>query len=413
MGGIPCLRRALRHRLAWPLVAALLACEYAGWVGYQAVRNRLYDFNLYYVAARAWREGIDVYALAEKDGKPLWEALAARYGVMHLAPPYRYPPLTAELVLPLTAFPPLAAGIVWLILSAGTFIAAAWLLGRTSNQEGGPALAGLLLAGWVPALATLHAGQVNGFLLLALCAGLYGLWRGREALAGAGLAIGVMLKLVPVALVGYLAWRGRWRALAAAVGVILVLWASAAIPFGETGLASYFAHLPALGEMGRVIRAAPNQSLNGLWGRLLADWVSDEAIYRIYLFSLGALGLVMIGLLWPPGLRGASITRREVALSVCALQLATPYAWYHQMVILIMPAFVLADEILSGQAPKWWLGPLGVAFFLFDLHGLAWHAAPASWRVGLSFPCLTALLMLGMLGWLVKKGEAPAGSMEC
>ncbi len=407
MGLTARLRQAASHRLAWPLVLALLVGQYAGWIGYQAVRNRLYDFNLYYVAARAWREGVDIYALAEAGAKPEWERLAARYGVWPLAPPYRYPPLTAELVLPLTALAPRVAGLVWLTLSAGAFIAAAWFLGRTSDREGGPALAGFVLAGWVPALATLHAGQVNGFLLLALCLGLYGLWHRREALAGMGAALGVMLKLVPVALVGYLAWRGRWRALAAAVGGIVILWASAAIPFGRAGLGSYFSHLAALGEVGRLISAAPNQSLNGLWARLLAGWVSKGAIYRVYLLSLGALGLAVVGLLWPPGRRAPATVRREVALGLCALQLATPYAWYHQMAILIIPAFVLVDEILAERAPKVWLGMLAVALFLMDLHGLAWHIAPASWRIGLSLPCLATLLMFGMLGSLLKR-EGPS-----
>lgn len=397
------LREALQHRLAWPLGVALLVGEYAGWIAYQAVRNRLYDFNLYYTAARAWREGIDVYALAGKETLPQWEALAARYGAVPVAPPYRYPPLTAQLVLPLTALSPWAAGMIWLLLSAGALIAAAWLLGRTSAWRGAPALAGFLLLLWVPALATLHAGQVNGLLLLALCLGLYGLWRRREALTGLGFAVGAMLKLLPAAFVGYLVWRGRWRALAVALVALLLLWASTALTFGDTGLTSYFAHLSLLGETGRLIRTAPNQSLNGFWSRLLAGWLSDGAIYRIYLLSVGALGLAAIGLLWVPGPRETLMVRREVALGLCLLQLVTPYAWYHQMVILLVPAFILMEEILTGQAPAWWLWPLGAALVLMDLHGLAWHFVPSSWRVGLSMPCLTTLLMFGMLGWLIKK----------
>ena len=69
------------------------------------------------------------YEIADRDpSDPAWDNLAAEMGVTNYTRPYRYPPLTAELVAPLTALPPRAAASLWLVLSAVAAIVAAWWL---------------------------------------------------------------------------------------------------------------------------------------------------------------------------------------------------------------------------------------------------------------------------------------------
>lgn len=118
--------------------------------------------RLYYLAAYGFAHGADVY------GEVDWARLAQETHVTNYAPPYRYPPLTAQLVWPLTMLSPRLAALIWLSASALVFIASAWLLGRSSRSPFGVTLALVLLLFFVPPLTTLHAGQVNGFLLLAL-----------------------------------------------------------------------------------------------------------------------------------------------------------------------------------------------------------------------------------------------------
>jgi hypothetical protein len=388
------------RRVRWLLVAALIGL-YSGWIVYEIQRDRLYDFNTYYIAADAFGDGIDVYALAVDYAgvnQARWDELAAQLGIRYHAPPYRYPPLTAQLVLPLTRLPPLVAGTVWMVLTAVSYGLSAWLLGRSAGTAHAQSLALALLLAFVPPLTTLHAGQVNGLLLLALCASLYGLSAGKWASAGLGAAAGALLKLIPIAIVLYLPWRRLWRAAGVAVGAILVLLLLSPLVLGAGTLRSYGRSFFAIGQPGTVFTTGANQSLNGFWGRTLERWWDDGSVYRLYLASAAVIVLGTVACLWPP-VRRPSYHRQEFALVVCALQLITPYTWYHQLVLLLVPFFTLLSEILARRAPRAWLAPLAVAFVATDVHGLAWHHIPVG--ALLSMPFYTTLMLYAMLAWLI------------
>ena len=390
-------------RVCWlrrALLAALVIL-YLGWIGYQvAVRRKLYDFNLYYVAAAAFRDDIDVYALVpdySTTNKAYWDELAAHYGIVYIAPPYRYPPLTAQLVLPLSLLSPQLAGALWLALTAAAFIASAWLLGASSDRPESTALACGLLLMFVPPLATLHAGQVNGFLLLALCLALYGMSRRREALTGIGLALGFLLKLIPVALIFYLPWRRMWRAAAVAVVLALILLMTAPLVLGPGVLRSYANSFLSTGQPGVIFQTGANQSLNGFWGRLLDGRADNRTVYAIYLASAILVVLGTVAVCWPWG-RRARGHKYEFAVIVCALQLITPYTWYHQLVLLLIPLFILASAIIDGDAPSRWTIPLAVGYVATDLHGMFWHQLASS--ALLSMPFYTTVMLWAMLSVL-------------
>ncbi len=386
--------------MRWLLVAGLVVL-YTGWIAYEVVRDRLYDFNIYYIAAAAFNDDVDVYSLVVDytgANKPRWAALAAEYGIEYYAPPYRYPPLTAQLILPLTRLPPLAAGAVWMTLTAGAYVSSAWLLGRSSHETYGPSLGLGLLLVFVPPLTTLHAGQVNGFVLLALCVSLYGLAERKWMSTGLGVAFGALLKLMPLALVLYLPWRWLWKATAVALVTILVLLLVSPLSLGPGTLRAYARSFLAIGQPGTVFATGANQSLNGFLGRLLGGRWDTATIYRLYLASAALTVLGTVVCLWPSGSLDR-FHRLEFALVVCALQLITPYTWYHQLVLLLIPFFTLCCEILAGRAPRWWLAPLAVAFVATNAHGLAWHHIPPG--VLLSTPFYTTMMLSSMLAWLL------------
>jgi len=395
------------------LVLVALVAVYAGWIGYQFVRNKLIDFNVYYISAAGFRQGVDIYALAREHGTtnlPQWARLAAEHGIDFYTHPYLYPPLTAQIVLPLTLLPPRLAGMIWLVLTAASFVLSAWLLGTSSALHNRPALAYFLLLLFVPPLTTMHAGQVNGFLLLSLSLAVHGLSRRDWVRAGIGVALGTLFKLIPVALLVYLAWRRQWKATGMAVTLIAVLLLTAPLTLGPGALRSYARHFLILGRLGTVFRTPPNQSLNGFFGRLLADLLHDQMIYRIYLISAGIVVLGTVACCWPFGPLGYG-WRLEFALIVCALLLITPYTWYHQLVLLLIPFFVALDRAIARRAPRWWLVLLGLGFLLTDLHGLLWHQL--SGRMLLSMPFYTMVMLWGMLAWLIirrKRSGATQGS---
>jgi hypothetical protein len=384
------------------VLLALLVLLYVGWIGYQYARDKLYHFNLYYIAAQGFLRGVDVYSLAQGYGgtnAAQWKALAEESGVVHYAPPYRYPPLTAQLVLPLTFLSPRVAGMVWITLTAAAFVAAAWLLGRSTQAAQGPALAyGLLLIS-VPALATMNAGQVNGLVLAAVCLGFYSIAMKRWTAAGLGMAVAALLKLFPVALVLYLPWRRLGRASIAAFLAIGILLLSAPLVLGSGTLRAYAESFLAMAEPGTVFTSGANQSLSGFWGRLLGDGVSSGSIYTVYLISAAIVVGCTVASLWPPGAVG-SRWQAEVGLVLCALQLILPYTWYHQLALLLVPLFVVVGELLEGGAPDWWIVPIGLGLLATDVHGLLWHHIPVSF---LSTPFYTTVMLWLMLIWLVAR----------
>jgi len=383
------------RQVRWLLLAALVTL-YAGWVGYVVSRDKPVDFNLYYMAAYGFAHGHDVYGA----DTALWGQLAQETHIANYAPPYRYPPLAAMLVWPLTLLTPSVAAVLFLSVSALSSIGAAWLMGRSAMSRWSAALAlGLLLA-YVPVFTTLHAGQINCLVLLTLALSFYGLSNNRAGPSGTGVALGAMLKLIPLAHVGYLGWRRQWRALATSI-VVLVAVAGLAIPLVQwSGLVSYLRHMLVLGEAGHLISSGANQSITGFLARVLAGWPADT----VQGCAIGA-SLVLTAatalLCWPT--RSATqLLQFEFALITVAVNLITPYTWYHQFALLLIPIFVLAQHLLKTPALRWLLLPLGSGYGLTDLHGLVWHSLePWPWLV--SMPFLTALLLWGLLAWLIAR----------
>jgi len=386
--------------LRWVLVMALVAL-YAGWIGYVVSRDKPLDFYVYYLAEASLR-GQNAYEISDLA----WDSLATDMGIINYTRPYRYPPLTACLVAPLTGLSPSTASALWLAFSSVAAIAAAWWLALTIDT---PyrwilTLGGLLL--FVPPLTTLHAGQVNLFLLASLALALRAFSRRKPVWVGIGLGVGAGLKVIPLALVGYLLWRGRWRPLLVAV-LVITLSLLVALPLtGWQGLVSYGQKAILLGEPGQLFSQPTNQTFNGFFARLLTERSGERALaddpdlaHRLSLICGLALVIATVAVCWPVG----NVYRffpLEFALIVTTLQLLPPFTWYHQLVLLLIPFALLAREALHVPGLRWMLAPLALGYVVTDLHGLLWHHLK-----GLTFlqstPFYVMLMLWGMLAWVV------------
>ncbi len=394
----------------WLLIAALVIL-YGGWIGYVMLYDKPCDFNLYYLAAYGFAHGEDVY------GEVDWARLARETHVTNYAPPYRYPPLTAQLVWPLTFLPPRHAALVWLSATALAFIASAWLIGRSVESSLGVPLALGLLLCFVPPLTTLHAGQVNGFLLVALALALYAFTHKRSTWAGIGLAVGAMLKLVPAAHLGYMAWRRQWRA--ALIGAIVIgLLLGSALPLvGWAGLASYVRNFLTLGAAGGLVPVGASQSIGSFFARLLVAgegrwYLADAPQLARWLGWIASLLLVVatMALCWPRGDLD-KLFALEFALVTAAVCLLPPYVWYHQLVLLLIPFVVLAERALTRPHLRWMLVPLAIGYIVTDVHGLAWHRLESCPFLA-SMPFYTALMLWGLSGWEIVK-EKQGNVVRC
>lgn len=250
------------HRLA--LYSFLVVClGVYGYLGvYVPLRAGGYDFTGPYEAA---------YALAHHAPLPVYDVAQQRIfndAVLHLPQgpsDFRWTPQVAALLIPLGFLPYGAAHFIWFLLSQAAFLASLLLLSRciaVAVGSTGPGGRGLLpLSSTRGAFATLlcfavacqpvtdslRLGQSTPLLLLGFVLLLYGAIFDHPVLAGCGLALAILVKLFPAALIPYYLWRGRYRICAAAAGAIAAL---TLLTLPLTGTSMYVAFAQAVNTYG-------------------------------------------------------------------------------------------------------------------------------------------------------------------
>jgi GT2 family glycosyltransferase len=322
------------------------------WAGYwfTFVRGNLQgpDFYSFYSAARLYasKGGSAVYDLALQKQFELQVIPASpdRFIVL----PYFHPPYYTLLIAPLafldyrTAYYAMAAANV--ILLAVLIV----LLVRGSERIHGRSavVAAALIGGFFPLFVTVLQGQSDLVVLVPLAAA-YTAWaRGRLGWAGifSGLALAKpqLLLLVPVLFIA----RRSWRALAGFGAVIAALGVVSVAGFGLG---------PVLGYVNAVGRWAIGGSLPTN-GQIV---YTDTAVYSLrnvleavpgggkgvaLAILVVLLALVALSLSWRP-----DKPRLDFALAIAASLVLSPHQNIHDLALLVIPGFALADLALSGQ----------------------------------------------------------------
>jgi len=156
-------------------------------IGFQRSITRGNDFdNFYDSAVSVWRHG----ALLHEKGTE------------------RYLPSFQVLIAPLGALPITAAAGVWLVVSAASYGALAWMFARVFGvPPRGQVPAWLCVTPFLVNNVTL--GQNNPLLLALATAGMAASAAGRDARAGVALAVAGLLKVLPAALLAVPLGLGR------------------------------------------------------------------------------------------------------------------------------------------------------------------------------------------------------------
>lgn len=312
--------------------------------------------------------------------------------------PWPYPPTFLLAAAPLAALPWPAAIALWSLLNVGALalVARLWLRRARALSAGAAAGAGLLAALLFPAAAhSLMAGQ-NGALFAALLGGgLLALER-RPVLAGLLFALAAAKPqlglLLPLALLA----GGHVRAFVAAAVGVLALAAAALALFGAEAWPGFFEALGAAGGHAASGTAPPEKMVTVLAAATLAGAPSSLA----WLLQAGAIFGVAIWVwrLW----RSPRPLPDKACLLLLLSPLATPYAFYTDMAVLLLPALWLlcrrpATNGRTGLAAALWFGSGG----LFALGLLAgWQLWPIA-------------LLLAALAWPATQETATDGRDRC
>ena len=328
---------------------------------------------VYVSAARALRDGADIYVAV---------------------PDYRYPPIMAFLLVPLSDAPEFVVRLVWCIanlVAVVVLVRSAW---RLCGAPAGPlSRAAVVRERWVfvagiaccaPFLLSAQAHQQIDIIIAALLvAGCLELTRGRD-LAGA-LLIGLCaaVKGPPLLFIGYLAFRRRW---AAAVLTFVIAIVANLLPDlflfpqqGQLRLAAWIqgSVIPTLfSPIGTWLGfAVYNQSLAGTAQRVNSTWphvaargfdfvpgvshVPDSwlkaAVYAVLIALAAASAVAALRARTRPASPPAeyvqpSRTALEIAAMAMLVQLASPMTDLAHMGPVILPGLCLARlAFLPGE----------------------------------------------------------------
>jgi hypothetical protein len=261
--------------------------------------------------------------------------------------PYFHPPFYTLLIAPLGYLTYRQAYIAMAIFNVILAAALIVLLVRSSLRIQGRAavVAVALIAGFFPLFVTILQGQSDLVVLVPLAAAYVAWARGRLGWAGIFTALALskpqLLLLLPVLFLA----RRAWRALA---GFAVVLLALGAISVAGLGFGPVVDYLKALGAWaiggslptnGQLAYTDPAvYSLKNIL-QVLPGGTPTALVILLFLLALAALSLS-----WRP-----DKPRLDFALAIAASLVLSPHQNVHDLALLVIPGFALADLALAGE----------------------------------------------------------------
>ena len=398
-----------RWRLAYAAAAGAGVGSLVFWGAYWVsfIRGNLLgpDFFSFYSAAKLYvlKGGSAVYNLAlqrqfelQVTGQP-----PDRFIVL----PYYHPPYYTLLIAPLAALSYRQAYYAMaafnLLLAAALIALLVWNSLRIHGRAA--IVAAALIAGFFPLFVTVLQGQSDLVVLVPLAAA-YTAWaRGRHGWAGIFSALALakpqLLLLIPVLFLARRAWRALagFAAVVAALGIVSVVGFGFSAVWGYLGAVGTWAiggRLPAGGEL--VYTDTAVYSLRNILEALPGG---GKAVALVILVLL--LALVALSLSWRP-----DKPRLDFALAVAASLVLSPHQNVHDLALLVIPGFALADLSLAGQL-RW---PRAAAVVL----AAAYAAINLTLAINLWSAALGALLVAAYLTFermSVRPDPVPLGEL--
>lgn len=405
------------------------------------------------------RWGVAFLAAGLAVGFPVWVQRAAdfagyvRVGDVvldgaHLyldAPPgvNTWPPFFGLLCVPLSllarASPYLARG-VWLLLNAALLVVVLQLLGRLvygraeAGSIGGVRLLVPLLLSARYVVGNFEHLQINVVLFALALGGLYLQATRRPVLGGVLVGLAAAIKIMPLVVVAYLAYRRRWRAAIAAAAATVGFSLSPVLVFGWDRYRDYLetwlgvvATGWGVGRMNQSVAAMWDRLLgHGLWPPLAAPGIDDlpgSGAPLPLAAVLVSAGLVAAGVLlaWRGQPRPAGWTAlAEWSAVFLAGAVFGPVAWKSYLIVALLPNTLLFAVCLSprvdARTRAGAAAVLAVAFVLGALPMPGLVGEPLAERLEMSSAVtLAALVLLGGVLWLrarLSEARVPADAQE-
>ena len=342
------------------------------------------DFFSFYAAAQIYvqRGGGAVYDILVQKQYEL--ALTHESADRFIVLPYFHPPYYTLLIAPLAGLDYRNAYYAMTVFNVLLAIALVTILVRGSLSVHGRAVivGASLIAGFLPMFVTVLQGQSDLVVLVPLAAA-YTAWaRGRAGWAGIFSALALskpqLLLLLPLLFIA----RRSWRALGGFAAGIVVLAAVSLVGFGWDATVGY-------------VNSVGSWAIGGTLPTKGQAVYTDTAVYSLrhvleilpgggkvvaFLILIVLLALVAVSLSWRP-----DVPRLDFALAVGASLVLSPHQNVHDLALMVIPGFALADLAHAGRLR--WPGQAAAVLVLayaainFSLATSLWAAAAGAFAV--------------------------------
>jgi hypothetical protein len=315
-------RPSRSFRLMLLILVAVVAGLYLAFGIATAATTLGCDFQVYRAAADRFLAGEGLYSSA-----------VTSTGSCNL---FYYPPSFVALVVPFALLGANLGNAAWIAFLVGCYVVGCLLLPVRWEVKLGIFLAGAV--SW-PFIFGVRIGQVAPILYLLFAIGWR--WLPRPAVTGFAVGLGVLVKLQPIVIVGWLVVRRMWAGLAGVAVAVMV-----ALGLAVIGLGGWVEMVNVLRNLENSITASTNVSLGAI-------------AYQHGLGLEGAGLLGMAGIVAVIGVVVASALRSSAEagflVAVVASQIVSPIIWTHYALILLLPVAWLL------QRRQWWAAAIPVS----------------------------------------------------
>lgn len=359
------------------------------------------------VLANAWLDMGDFRDFYESAGHTIWAGQSPYLPVGYAAPDQilfgpthaTYPPTFYLLVGPWIFLPAPLDRLAWLALLiaafAGIVLLAYTAIGRPTWTEGLLVVAAVSV--YLPVREDLHLGQVSGVINLLMVIALWAVVRRRAWLGGVALGLAIAVKLSPVLLLLYLAWKRAWTQLLVSVGTVFVLFGGTIAMGWGRRWPEYAAYMDPLG---RGTGLLASQSLNGVLLRVFRPDLSGTPPPPLPSWLAIGWHLLQVALVvWVVMLLRRVGESDELerwtgfGILLLALPLLEAFAWFHHFAGGVVVIAVMARLMRLGRLRGWVTAGLVAEFLVVTL--LVYPAHLAAKAVGTPALAGQPLLLAG------------------
>ncbi|MBI1258243.1 MAG: DUF2029 domain-containing protein [Chloroflexi bacterium] len=359
---------------SWLLFIAL------AWVQVFRGRFGMIDFGAYYEGAQRLL-----------SGQPLYQG--------YIGNTYIYPPLLAQMLMPMTALSRQTANALWFILNLGLLAGVAAILDRISQRRG---FWWIMTPLFFPALEAVVVGQITIVMLALFVAVWVTAHQKKAAWCGGILAFASWLKIYPALMILYFIWKRDWRVVRSAliVGVVLAL-----LQIGISGFGTFsgiVGVLSPLTQVGQPNLASGNASVFGFTSQLFGESERVQPLIASTALQWLARGLLSVGLLggcfYLLAKRGKPDAGRfdlEFSLTLLTSLLLSP-----TLFVAGMPPLLLVYALLLRNHPTkrmiWFVVLACITLSIYWLFVLGYAGTPPVSGLLLSFGFYTLLATWGV-----------------